>query len=214
MNKPSECSLRVELLGPFRLAICGQRVPMEWWKSKKALLLLKYLASRHGEKIPSDVLIDFLWPDCELEASLHNLHTTIYFIRRLLKDHAPKHMSCSDWIQFHNGLYWLDDSDQVSVDVQEFRKLCRESEDMEKCNPLRSLELGLQALGLYRGCFLPEDLYADWTETVRENCSAQYVEVALRTSRILVDYQGDHKGAVSVCRSLSVSQSLQCLQYA
>lgn len=201
MNKPSGCSLRIEILGPFRLIIYDQKIPIEAWKSRKALLLLKYLATRHGEKIPSDVLIDFLWPDSEFETSIHNLHTTIYFLRKLLKDHIPKHLLYSDWIHFNNGLYWLDSSDEVSVDVVDFLSLCRESEDLEKVDPLRSLEVGLQALGLYRGCFLPEDLYADWTETVRENCCAKYVELALRTCRLLVDYHGDYKTADSVCRA-------------
>ena len=201
MNKSVGCSLCIGLFGPFCLTICGQKVPIEAWKSRKALLLFKYLATRYGEKIPSDVLIDFLWPDSEFDTATHNLHTTIYYLRKILKDHTPEHLPCSDWIQFCNGLYWLDTSDEVSVDVQDFFNLYRESEDIEQLEPFRSLEVGLRALELCRGTFLQEDLYADWAETIRENCRSRYVELTLRTSRLLVHLKGDYKTAANVCRT-------------
>lgn len=201
MGSSSECSLSLRLLGPFHLSIAGQEVPIESWKSRKALSLLKYLATRYGEKVPGDVLIDFLWPDSEYEAAVHTLHTTMYLLRKTLRDHTPRHLACHNWIEFSNGLYWLDTSQKVFIDVKAFSELYRESEDLEKTDPICSLEIGLDALQLYRGSFLPEDLYADWTETIRENCRAKYVELVLRTSRLLIECRGDYKGAARIMRT-------------
>ena len=132
MGSSSECSLSLRLLGPFHLSIAGQEVPIESWKSRKALSLLKYLATRYGEKVPGDVLIDFLWPDSEYEAAVHTLHTTMYLLRKTLRDHTPRHLACHNWIEFSNGLYWLDTSQKVFIDVKAFSELYRESEDLEK----------------------------------------------------------------------------------
>lgn len=200
MGDPLTCSLRLELLGPLRVNIAGQNLPIECWKSRKALLLLKYLATRYGEKTPSDVLIDFLWPDNEFETSMHNLHTTMYFLRKTLKDQTPEHLPCGEWILFSNGLYWLDTSGSVSVDVQDFFDLCRESEHTEQTEPAKSLEIGLRALELCRGKFLPEDPYAEWAESARENCRNKYVDLALRTGRLMIDLRGDHRGTAKLCR--------------
>ncbi|NLL08883.1 MAG: hypothetical protein GX266_07735, partial [Firmicutes bacterium] len=57
------CRVEIGLLGPFSLRVDDREVQSEAWKSKKALTLLKYLASRHGQKASSDALIELLWPD-------------------------------------------------------------------------------------------------------------------------------------------------------
>lgn len=151
MGNPAACSLRLELLGPFQVKVAGETLPMECWKSRKALLLLKYLATRYGEKTPSDILIDLLWPDYEFEVSMHNLHTTMYFLRRTLKDQTPRNLPCTDWVLFSNGLYWLDTTGSVSVDVQDFLRLCLESEGAEQLDPDKSLEIGLRGLEALAG---------------------------------------------------------------
>lgn len=201
MGDPAACSLRLELLGPFQVKVAGETLPMECWKSRKALLLLKYLATRYGEKTPSDILIDLLWPDYEFEVSMHNLHTTMYFLRRTLKDQTPRNLPCTDWVLFSNGLYWLDTTGSVSVDVQDFLRLCLESEGAEQLDPDKSLEIGLRGLKLWRGEFLAEDPYADWAERTRHECRNTYVELALRISGLMIKLKGDHKGAATICRA-------------
>ena len=58
MNTNGVCRAEIGLLGPFSLRIDGRQVEADVWKSKKALTLLKYLASRHGQRVSSDVLIE------------------------------------------------------------------------------------------------------------------------------------------------------------
>ena len=201
MSNTPTCSLSLELLGPFRMHMAGQNLPTEKWKSKKALLLLKYLATRYGEKVPSEVLIDVLWSDKDFKTSIHTLHSTIYSLRKTLRDHTPTALPPPQWIQSGDGLYWLDPSERVSIDVQDFLKLIRESEHKERPDPERSLETGLQALALYRGTFLPENIYDEWTQSVRRTCCTKYVELALRTGRLLVAIRRDYKGAAAICRT-------------
>ena len=64
-GKSSILRLKVCLLGPFHLEICGKPITDSDWKSKKALSLFKYLAARIGERIPKDQLMELLWPDID-----------------------------------------------------------------------------------------------------------------------------------------------------
>ena len=57
------CHLQIGLLGSFTLIVDGKPVESDVWTSKKALAMLKYLAARPGRRIPTDVLIELLWPD-------------------------------------------------------------------------------------------------------------------------------------------------------
>ncbi|NLJ81138.1 MAG: hypothetical protein GX335_08950 [Firmicutes bacterium] len=198
MEKLDKNGLSLELLGPFQLKIHGQAVPIANWKSKKALLLLKYLAARYDEKIPGDVLIDLLWTDADFETARSNLHSAVYCLRKTLKAHSRD--LDENWIQCSNGLYWLEISATVFLDLQQFSKLNLESEHLEKKDPLKALSACLNALELHRGCFLPEDLYVEWTSDLRDSYNNQYVELVLRTSSLLLDYQLDAKKAISICR--------------
>ena len=70
--------LRICMLGSSELEVNGKEVPATAWKSKKALTLLRYLASRRGEKVPKDKLIEVLWPEAEFYVSMEqNLHTLL-----------------------------------------------------------------------------------------------------------------------------------------
>ena len=79
----------------------------------------------------------------------------------------------------------------------EFRKLCRESENLEHTDPHQATAKGW---ALLPGRFsLGEDLYADWAASIREYYREQYMELALRTSRLLASHRKDYKQAIQIC---------------
>ena len=84
MNTNGVCRADPGLLGPFSLRLDGRQVEADVWKAKKALTLLKYLVSRHGQRVASDVLIELLWPDQGNVDIQRNLHTAVWFLRRSL----------------------------------------------------------------------------------------------------------------------------------
>ena len=65
MKTLSKCRLKIGLLGPFYLTVNETEIRTDAWKSKKALTLLKYFATRAGQEVSADVLIELLWPDNE-----------------------------------------------------------------------------------------------------------------------------------------------------
>ena len=76
--------IKVWFLGPFQVEVDGRIIPVVDWRSKKALTLFKFLCSRPGKKVPRDSMIELLWADSDPESSIHNLHTTVYNLRRSL----------------------------------------------------------------------------------------------------------------------------------
>lgn len=191
--------IKVWFLGSFQVEVNGSSIPVADWRSKKALTLFKYLCSRPGKRIPRDSLIELLWSDSDPESSIHNLHTTVYNLRRSL---YPKERNSShSVISYRNGLYWLDPPDGFYTDVLDFQDLIKAGAELEKEDPERALDEWLRALELYRGDFLEEDLYEDWTVALRTNLREQYIETALRTAELLVERRSDFARAVQVCRS-------------
>ncbi|HHY10380.1 MAG TPA: hypothetical protein GX528_07425 [Firmicutes bacterium] len=201
MTQSAAYALSLRLLGPFRLEVYGNVVPDKNWKSKKALLILKYLAARYQEKIPSDVLIDMFWQDADFETASRNLHGTVHLLRKTLREYTPNGFIKPPWIQFGNGLYWLEAQENVFLDLQRFATSSKKSELLEEKKPRQALAACLAALELYRGSFLAEDLYLEWAGEIREYYHKQYLEIVLRTSKLLLDYEFNPKKAASICES-------------
>ncbi|NLJ81399.1 MAG: hypothetical protein GX335_10300 [Firmicutes bacterium] len=192
--------LNIELLGSFRITISEKSIPIDAWRSKKALMLLKYLAANSGKKTPGDVLIDLFWPNNDLEGASRSMHTTIYYLRKTLQDYSPDNIDGSTWIRFTNGLYWLNLENGVVLDIKVFRRLVEESVFLEDEEPEKALAASLKALKLYRGHFLLEYPYIDWTVELREHYHEKYIELVLRAGRLLMELKQDFQEAARIAR--------------
>jgi DNA-binding SARP family transcriptional activator len=199
-TNPPVWRLRVRLLGAFALEVNGKEVPASSWKSKKALNLFRYLASRRGEKVPRDVLNELLWPDTELDAATEqNLHTCVYFVRRIIDPDLERYGK-SELVTCSGGLYCFEDTDQCWVDIEEFERLYNEGKKLQKIASLEAIEAFKQELALYQGDFLMEEPYLDWATELREYYREIYVDGALRVAKLLVDAD-DTPEAIQVCRN-------------
>lgn len=198
---PTVWRLRVWLLGSFGLEVGGTEVPTSSWKSKKALNLFRYLATRRGEKVPKDVLNELLWPDTELDASTEqNLHTCVYFMRKIIDPELERYGK-SELLTCSGGLYCFEDNDHCWVDTEEFEELYLKGKKLEQTSPLEAIEVLRQGLALYRGDLLMEEPYIDWATDPREYYREIYVDGALRAAALLAGVGRDVAEAIQVCRN-------------
>ncbi len=191
--------VQIRMFGAFELVVNGQQITLDQWKSKKALTLLKYLAARAGEKIPSDVLVDLLWPDADLESAGPSLHTAVYNARRVIEPERNR-KGRESRIRSSNGLYWYSMQEPDALDVKEFDASVAASKAQRSIDPEASLTEALCALELYRGDFLSEFLYEDWTAALRETYREMYLETVAAAANILKEKK-DHKGAVALLKA-------------
>ena len=192
------CRLQIGLLGSFYLVVGQDEVRDEDWKSKKALTMLKYLAAKRGQKVSADVLIDLLWPDNEDIDSTSNLHTAVWFARRMLTSKADPEAESP--LHYANGSYWLELS-LGCLDLDQFEEHVQKSRQLFKSKPEEALLHCESALELYRDDFLKEDVYDEWTISYREEYQEQYFELILRSAELLMDHRGDLQGAIAILRS-------------
>lgn len=202
MAERSGCRLHVCLLGSFLLQINKATLTDESWKSKKALTLFKYLVAKQGEKVPNEVLIELLWPDNEGIDCSHNLHAVVHLARRALRTESTPKSSKESPIRHSNGLYWLQKDDIAFMDIRDFEEHVESSRQLEHEDQAAALSSCEHALKLYRGDFLQEDLYEDWTIPLRERYRDMYVDVSLRAAALLVACRHDHNAALHICRQI------------
>jgi DNA-binding SARP family transcriptional activator len=184
--------LAVCMLGVFDLTIDGRRVAD--WRGQRTQSLMQFLAAHRHRHVPRDELITSVWPDADEDGGRHRLHQAIYELRRTLhaidSGHSP--IVCS------GGGYQLDDEVPVWVDAEEFEDL---GSAASRCFAARrrdeAIELGQQALRLYRGDFLCQVTSADWPTAERNRLRARFVQLSIHVGELLAE-RADHAGALAV----------------
>ena len=139
----------VTLLGGFTVAVDGESLAGTRWRLRKGRDLVKLLALAPSHRLHREQLMDALWPDREPAAAANNLNQVVHAARQVLGTGA---------IEVRDELLWL----HAIVDVDEFERAAGQAQRDGSPAAMAG------ALSLYGGELLPEDRYADWTTTRRE----------------------------------------------
>lgn len=142
-NKGSGEHLTAYLMGSFRL-FNGQDQQIKW-RTKKVKELFTYLWVHQKTRKSKERLMEELWPDYPPAKASALMHTTVYQLRKTLKDNGIE-----DAILSINDQYVL--NVRVKTDVSVLEKAMHLSE-----NKYANLERNLQ---LYSGDFLEEEGYS------------------------------------------------------
>jgi DNA-binding SARP family transcriptional activator len=182
----------VRMLGVFDLTIGGHRVTD--WRGQRTQSLMQFFTAHRDRNVPRDELIAAVWPDADEDGGRHRLHQAVYELRRTLRAIGPGRspVVCVD------GGYRIDHEVPVWVDVEEFDDLASAA---SRCYAARrsdeAIELGRQALKLYRGDFLCQVTAADWATAERNRLRACFVQLGVHLGDLLAG-RGDHAAALAV----------------
>ncbi len=171
MPTGSPPSIHIFLLGRFEITRGERVLRVSDWTRRKAAALLQRLALER--RLTKDQAIDFLWPEADPISGANNLYRTLHALRQTV-DTALGARAADATFAFEDGTLNLGGS--TWVDVHEFERLAAPSPADPSEQRLASLE---QALALYQGDLLPDDLYAEWTQTPRDALRRLYREASL-----------------------------------
>jgi DNA-binding SARP family transcriptional activator len=189
---PAPGALVVRMLGSFEVAIGGRRVAH--WQGQRAQSLMQFLTAHRRRHVSRDELIMALWPDVDEDSGRHRLHQAVYELRGTLRAIDPdrKPVVCA------GGGYGLDREVPIWVDAEDFDDLAAAaSRCLSAQRADEAIELGQQALELYRGDFLGQVTDADWATTERNRLRARFVQLSIHLGELLTR-RGDHGMALTV----------------
>ena len=70
-------SMRIRLLGGFRVSVGSRSIEGDAWRLKKAASLLKLLALAPGHRLSREQMMELLWPDASESAASNSLRHTL-----------------------------------------------------------------------------------------------------------------------------------------
>jgi DNA-binding SARP family transcriptional activator len=191
----AQSTLRVRFFGHFEM-LCDDEV-ITLGRNGKALTILKYLLAHRCRPVSQDHLMGWLWPHSNLKKARWSLNSAIHGLRKLLSE-CPASGS-ANYVVLEEGYYRLCSEVQVIADVDEFDACYEEGRDLERARRMPEAAAEYErAIALYRGDYLVEDLYEDWTMVERERLSNAYMDML---GRLALHYTeaGQHQESIRAC---------------
>lgn len=169
---------RLCFMNNIRVQWPGKSPEILKWRTAKAKELFAYLFHYRGRTISKEALMELLWPDTELPKSMQLLYTTVYQIRRSLKQYGIGGVSI-DTVNFTDG-YMLD-LGMVPNDIDEWE------EELKKLKPPNesNVKEHEHVLSMYEGDYLGDSDYL-WAEQERERLRRQWMDGALALSEYYI----------------------------
>ena len=121
--------------------------------------------------------MEWLWPESSLKKARSSLNVAICTLRRLVSECSA---GLHNYILLEEGYYRLCPTVWVLTDVEEFDRGYEQGCRLEKINRIEGAAEYEAAIELYRGDYLLEHLYEDWTMVERERLSNAYVDMLER----------------------------------
>lgn len=174
--------LNIATLGRFEVHRNQELLSGGNWGRRKVIDLFKLLLSVDQHRLHREQIQDILWPDSSLEQAANSFGKTLYLLRRALEPGlaAGKGGASLYIILDHDTLTLVPSA--VSIDADAFesqagqlRAALRNRTGQEsEASRLELLDAFDRVLSLYKGDYLPENLYDDWTQKRRDRLRRAY----------------------------------------
>ncbi len=176
--EPREATLDARLLGPFELRIDGR--PVRRWNGQRGSQVLRYLLARRRHACARDELLEEFWPDVARAAARNRLQVAVSGLRRALAEVTNLQV-----VEFAGGEYRINPAFRVEVDTERFERALAAGRRAQQRGDGEAAVATLQeAVDLYRGDFVPDAPYGQWTMLPRESLRLGYLDALDRISRI------------------------------
>jgi two-component SAPR family response regulator len=170
-------AITVKTFGMFELTLGERTLSKDNWQRKKARDVFKYLLINYGRAVTTDELADALWQS-SADSVAPALKTALSHIRKALEPSLAAYQH-SRYLKTLDHAYQLDFGQHATIDFIDFKQLLQRATLLDGATKLAALE---DAVTLYRGDFLSEDAYEDWTtferESLKDACLKTYLALA------------------------------------
>ncbi|MFL5656395.1 MAG: AAA family ATPase [Ktedonobacteraceae bacterium] len=175
--------LDVSTLGRFELHRDHNLLSGGNWNRRKVCDLFKLLLSAEQHRLHREQIQEILWPTSSIEQAANSFGKTLYLLRRALEPDlvAGKGGSSTYVLLDHDTLMLTPERMEIDADLFEAsakqlqaRMRTRSSKGQDSQTDLHLLDEFDAVLALYKGDYLPEDLYEDWAQRRRDRLRRVY----------------------------------------
>jgi DNA-binding SARP family transcriptional activator len=184
-NESEGSKLYIETLGHFTVYKAGVPFRDDIWKRKKARVLFQYLITSRTRFTARERIFEDLWPELDLSRANRDFKVALNALNSALDpDRSSREMS--HYIQRQGSSYGIYQNAPLVIDVDRFERLLIAGSKAESTSSEQAISDYRQGLELYRGEYLPDCIYDDWTSSERERLTSLFLLSATRLSALLL----------------------------
>ncbi len=188
----------VRFFGGLQVRVGDREVLDRHWRKRKARLMFAMLTARKGSEIPREQVFELLWPEMDEERARNNFYVIWSAMKTALVPQATKSTPCP-YTENAGGMCRVV-RELVTSDIEEFEVALGDAADAERQNNVgKAIRAYEQLADIYRGEFLPGDIYEDWFSHMRDTFRVEFGDAMLRAARLLKD-EGDNVRALLMIR--------------
>lgn len=193
-QETGEALIHINCLGGFHVFVNGMEIKASRWKTKKAESLFKFLLIERRQHL-KEKIIEQLWPESPPRLGDTSLRTALNNARKALEFGGHSGES----IILKRGMIFINPEIRIYSDYEIFASTAQRALQETATADPKLMDLLEEAAGLYRGDFLPDDIYDDWTGSLRMKLYNLYLQVLLKQIDI---YRrcGKQFSAIEKCR--------------
>ncbi len=193
IRKASAPELNVRFFGKFRVFAGENEILAKRWKSKKALMIFKYLVFRRSRGfLKKEMLMELIWPEEDPAKTAKRFHVALASLRKVLEPKILKGIP-SSYLSSEGDAYTIHLGEGARVDADEFLRELGLAK--KETNPEKVMAHYLNAELLYGGDFLEEDLYVGWCSDEREQFREDYLHTL---SKIIAHFENTREYEKSI----------------
>ena len=174
-------TIRIQTLGGFCLWRNQEKIDAKEWGRDKTVQLLQYLISyRKRNSLHKEKIMDHLWEDWndrDFKVALHGINKVL----------EPNRLSRIDPIYItRQGVSYQIDLEKIWIDVEALEKYIVLGNKALEVDNLISQKAYQNAIDIYKGSFLPNRIYEDWTSEEREKTQLLILGAYMTLAEILI----------------------------
>jgi DNA-binding SARP family transcriptional activator len=187
--------LRIQMFGPF---CAWSQQELLTWPTQKSKALFQILLIEPGRIIATDQLLEWLWPSLPPRNAQNNLWVSVSQLRRLLQPDLPAR-SLSAFIQKHGDGYRFNSHSDYWLDCDAFASHLAAAQSTTDLR--RRTEAWEAACKLYKGDYLEDERYSEWSQLPRTQWRRRYESLLLHLAGAY-GQNGRFNQAIVRCREL------------
>ncbi len=209
--------VEIHTFGGLRLLVDRTQLFDENWRNRTAKRLFKYLFTQRGQRLSKEAIVSLLWPGWEPEAGLNNLRVNIHVLRQTLSDAARRAVDASRGgrgaggtealselgsllLRQQQGFYYFNTEAPYWSDVDAFEQRAKTG----RAHQIRGDADGAireygRAVRIYRGPYLPEDLFDELLNRERDRLREDFFLVAGELMKLRAE-RGSYEEAIEAGR--------------
>ena len=194
-NLKGRTNLRIQVLGQFQV---WYQLELLEWPTQKSKALFQILLVEPGKLIPTDQLMEHLWPDLDPRKAKNNLWVSISQLRRVLEPDLPARTR-STYIHKQGEGYRFNSNSDYWLDCEAFATHLTTSQSAPDSN--KSIEALEEARTLYLGDYMEDEPYAEWVQRPRTQWRRRYEQLLINLAEIH-GQNGNFQQAIAYCNRL------------